>query len=637
MYISKIELKNFKKFENVSFELNSNLNILTGENSCGKSSVLDALSIWYECFIKSIYKLEHDNELRRRNNGRLRKGDWSFTDSKIPKFKHYKTASFKDIKCVNCRDRNVEIYLTIIYEEQDIKIGFGIKDTLNNVLPLIDESNLITFNSIFRFADKSDIVNRFYISLIMPMMNIVQPKEIEISNNYFKNEILRGNSVNWIKNRIYKISKEPNKLGDIDAALKNIFNNPSIQLKINYDLYNIDEHIKISVSGIDSNEFDLSLMGSGFLQTLNIILDLYSNSTGFKVYLLDEPDSHLHRNIQHKFLSFLQDISNKDNVQIIMTTHSIPIIRKANIDEIFHIDNTESTYKPVANNELVLTDRVGFQGSKKVNIYNSLGVNSTSNLIDAIEANKIVFVEGIDDAHFIKSIGKYNPLKFNIDNVYFWTLKGASDVLLKLKYYKEILSQISNGESLWSKSLLVLDRDSLVDDEITALLTAIEGELDIKVYFWDTYAIENQFFKDLQLLRAALTNINPDINSEELINDSLALQYDFAELENLASDEFQKLEKAFSGQRRNKATEYKKLDFNNKKFISFIEEDQNKKASQFLKKSCQNKDIIKYIKLKKCFANICRKLELDEMILIDKLVKELPPDMFKDIADFVYN
>ncbi len=104
-----------------------------------------------------------------------------------------------------------------------------------------------------------------------------------------------------------------------------------------------------------------------------------------------------------------------------------------------------------------------------------------------------------------------------------------------------------------------------------------------------------------------------------------------------ASDEFQKLERAFSGQRENKATEYKKLGFKNKKFISFIEKDEHKKASQFLKKSCQTKDIIKYINLKKCFANICHKLELDEMILIDKLVEQLPYDIFNDITDFVYD
>jgi len=635
MYISKLKLKNFKKFEEVSFEFNSGLNILTGANSCGKSSILDALSIWYECFNKSIYQLISGHTLKGKNKN-LRKYDWSFKEQKVQEFQHYRTSSFQDIKNTASFSKSIEIELTLKVNDELIKIGFEIKDTLVNVFPKIEENELTKFNEYFSFTDKTDMLNKFYINLIMPMITIVQPNEVEISDNYFKNELLRGNGINWIKNRIYKTSND--HIGHIERALQTIFENNSIGIRIKYDPKSTNEFIGIYIKGFDASEYDLSLMGSGFLQTLNIILDLYSNHNGYKMYLLDEPDSHLHRAIQHKFLSFLQTVSKDNNIQVVITTHSIPMIRKANIDELFHIEANKSkaSYRPVSTRDFQFDDRIGFQGSKKESVYNSLGIDSTSNIIDAIEAKKIVFVEGIDDAYMLKSIGKYY-LKTNIDDFYFWTLKGASDVLMKLKYYQDILSNISNGCSLWEKAILVLDRDSLMIDEINDLKISIKEELNIDVYFWDTYAIENQFFKDTVQLKIALESFDIDIDAQSLIDDALSMQYNFDKLKELENDEFTKVEKAFFGQREQKANEYKKLNFKNSKFISKIEKDESKKASTFLRTSCQDGTIVKYVKLKSGLSHIATSLNLDERVLIDRLVKALPKTLFSDVSDFIYD
>ena len=635
MYISKLHLKNFKKFENITFEFNNGLNILTGENSCGKSSVLDALSIWYECFSKSIYQMTSGHSLKGKNKN-LRKNDWSFREQKIQEFKHYRTSQFKDIKTASTTSKSVTLSLTINIDGEEIVLGFDITDTLTNVSPKIEENGLIKFNEHFSFTDKTDLINKFYINLIMPMITIVQPNELEISDNHFKNELLRGNGINWIKNRLYKTTND--NLGHIERALQSIFDNNSISIKIDYDPKSTIEFIGVYIKGFDSSEYDLSLMGSGFLQTLNIVLDLYSNHNGYKMYLLDEPDSHLHRGIQHKFLSFLQSISKNNNIQIIITTHSIPMIRKANINELFHIeeDTLNKVCKPVSKNELMFEDKIGFQGSSKVNVYNSLGIDSTSSLIDAIEAKRIVFVEGSDDAYMLKSIGKYY-LKTNVDEIYFWTLKGASDVLMKMKYYKDILSQISNGATLWSKSLLVLDRDSLIDSEVEDLQNNIRDSLNIESFFWDTYAIENQFFKDIHQLKTALSKIEPNLDADTLLKEALLSQYDFEKLKNLDNTEFTKLEQSFFGQRLQKANEYKKLDFKNNKFISSLEKDGSKKASTFLRTVSQDETIVKYIKLKNAFSHIATSLNIDEIVLIDKLVQELPKTFFSDIANFIFD
>jgi predicted ATP-dependent endonuclease of OLD family len=56
MYIKTLELKNFKTFSTIKIHFDANLNVLTGANNCGKTTILEALSLWNECFNKLIHQ-----------------------------------------------------------------------------------------------------------------------------------------------------------------------------------------------------------------------------------------------------------------------------------------------------------------------------------------------------------------------------------------------------------------------------------------------------------------------------------------------------------------------------------------------------------------------------------------------------
>jgi len=47
--IKKLRIKNFKKFADETFEFNDDINILVGDNECGKSSVLEAIELCLNC------------------------------------------------------------------------------------------------------------------------------------------------------------------------------------------------------------------------------------------------------------------------------------------------------------------------------------------------------------------------------------------------------------------------------------------------------------------------------------------------------------------------------------------------------------------------------------------------------------
>lgn len=50
MKIQKIHIKNFKSFQDVEIDLDPDLNVFTGINNSGKTNLIEAIWLWYECF-----------------------------------------------------------------------------------------------------------------------------------------------------------------------------------------------------------------------------------------------------------------------------------------------------------------------------------------------------------------------------------------------------------------------------------------------------------------------------------------------------------------------------------------------------------------------------------------------------------
>lgn len=52
-HISKLTIKNFKAISEISVEL-PRVGILTGPNNCGKSTILQAITLGFECLVRNI-------------------------------------------------------------------------------------------------------------------------------------------------------------------------------------------------------------------------------------------------------------------------------------------------------------------------------------------------------------------------------------------------------------------------------------------------------------------------------------------------------------------------------------------------------------------------------------------------------
>jgi len=111
MHIQSIKIKNFKSFQDVTILLNSDINILTGKNNSGKTTVLEAIALWHECFTKLIRQAG-------RATKNYNKGDYILGNTQEKYFPFYaihsvRSPNFDDIFYERDKTKKNRTYCTI--------------------------------------------------------------------------------------------------------------------------------------------------------------------------------------------------------------------------------------------------------------------------------------------------------------------------------------------------------------------------------------------------------------------------------------------------------------------------------------------------------------------------------------------
>ena len=548
MYIKLLKIKDFKSIQDIEIHLNKQFSILTGVNNSGKTTILEALSLWAECFEKLL------NVAQRSVAGKFSKGDYILG----PTYNKY--FNFDEINSVRCpdfedifRDRSVKrpvvIEATVVNEEKDIEqtIGFSISNSTNTryVISLIDEKSFDyhLFNSNFTFLTNGGVSSYF----ASPVASIDQREEF-VTEPVLADAIRQRHSYQFIRNRIYKIyhSAVFRKFQeDLSFVLYGTTSAARIALRSQSDI-NKDKRVVITYSiNHEMVEKDIALLGSGSLQVIEILLDLYHQSEerrDLNLILLDEPDSHIHRDIQERLIQTLNHVG--ANNQVVITTHNESLIRSAQLSNLFHIDGTGSgIVKCLYKDELPKLNTPHFSGP-----YPALAtpvirsINSTSNGLDfisAIEADKIIFVEGDDDARLLYRLFNNNIANRNI-KLLFWVMGGVSKMLSKVDMYKTFFSDIKNIKTLWEKSLLVFDRDCLTNDHLAMLQDGLQNKKKLPNYTHGEYTQESVLLTDLHLLATLLSASYEKVGQKPLADVENALQTALTKQENVIRKRFSK-------------------------------------------------------------------------------------------------
>lgn len=227
--------------------------------------------------------------------------------------------------------------------------------------------------------------------------------------------------------------------------------------------------------------------------------------------LIDEPELHLHPNLQLKVLDYLRVLASASHTQIIVATHSPTMVEYASFEELFLLKPVELSH--LDQNQLV---QIASDEERLTFLRGAFG--STSNLT---AMQPIVVVEGIaerDAAKVLPDRKLYRALHPGFDRVTLIPGGGKSECKSLLRTLNEVLPQFS--EHLTAVALLDRDTDVVSGSLLVELLPVamIENFLLDPDSMWESLqsVIEKTGFRTVDDIASALDSIIESLEASEI-------------------------------------------------------------------------------------------------------------------------
>jgi energy-coupling factor transporter ATP-binding protein EcfA2 len=233
--------------------------------------------------------------------------------------------------------------------------------------------------------------------------------------------------------------------------------------------------------------------------------------------LIDEPELHLHPNLQVKVLDYLRLLTSGESTQVIVATHSPTMVENTSFEELFLLRPPELI--PTDENQLV---QVATDEERLLFIREVFG--STSNLT---AMQPVVIVEGVHerDATRVTADRKlYRRFHDGFDRTSMIAGGGKSECRSLLNALNNVLPQYSTG----LRAVALLDRDGETREEVGVRLlpvAMIENFLLDPETIWEAIqsVVERTPLDSVEAVAAALDQILDELEPEEAERRALRL------------------------------------------------------------------------------------------------------------------
>jgi AAA15 family ATPase/GTPase len=388
--LSRIHLERFKKFQNITVELRP-FTVLMGENSSGKTTVIQAINLALNTLAAHDF-ISADNgnvKIRKRGVGLTTLPGMSLADyrelyyAKIHRGGSTKGAEGASIELVDDKNNIYRLRITSLFGSYNIKCLSAPKDlktspNLHNTPPLF----------ISGFVGLSLSEERAFPRILQDRLRSGHVSTI-IRNLVLDAKQKSADSFKKLQQRLAK---------DFDFYL-----DEDINFDTEHDLF-VKAHFR-DIVGKNSISLDFNSSGSGFMQVLQILAPIYLFCPkDAKIVLLDEPDAHLHPNLQSALARALREIQKELGIQVIISTHSTSIIRAADPSEVVPISSLLDVNKPLSS-----AYDVEQQISSRIDTY-ELGKSVISGKILFVEDGNTAVLDAFDRVSGTKCFSGANTI-----------------------------------------------------------------------------------------------------------------------------------------------------------------------------------------------------------------------------------
>ncbi len=300
--ITKLTLKNFKKLEWAEFELN-HVVVLVGPNNSGKTSALQAISLWGLALQKWA-----DEPVQSDSTQMITLNRYDIYAAPVPSVRQL----WKDLDQRN----TLEIVAEGFTQQKSWRLGFEFiyanPESMNcRLMP-----NCSPLTEIFQNGLLEQIG-------FLPPLSGLAAQEDKLPLGAIRARIGEGRTAEVLRNLCWQVA-EQNRWQELSQLIRTLF-----QVNLEPPEYHkITGRLTVSYRDLNQlKSMDLANAGRGFQQILLIFAYVYFNHN--TLLLVDEPDAHLEILRQKDIYHRLTALVRSQQSQLIIATHSEAILNEA--------------------------------------------------------------------------------------------------------------------------------------------------------------------------------------------------------------------------------------------------------------------------------------------------------------------
>lgn len=499
MYISNINITNYKNFRNNSIDFNNGINVIIGHNNAGKSNLLRALGLIFNSNSKKHLSIDDFNKNIPMHE--LKKYPPSIKITATLKQDDFEELMGDDLVTVSSWLTQLELpyeaklqyefYLPTKFHEKYKSIVGKTEDIFETWQAIQDEFLRLYTYKIFggdpnnQITADSESLNKFDFQFLDAIRDVERDmftgKNTLLKNvlDFFMDYNIKSDASLAKDEKEAAIKGKKKEFGDLAGNLIMLLNERMTEGKQHILSYakDIGASFDKSTPNFDGSITDIELysalkliveyetgikmpiinngLGYNNLIFMSLLLSkmqvdankeyLGSNAKVYPMLIIEEPEAHLHPTMQRQLLNFLKrNLNDKKVRQIFVTTHSTHITGSVNLDELICIYKND-------NNTFIGYPGKSFGESEESKKYVQRFLDATKS--NMLFAEKIILVEGLAEQLLMSIFAEHMNTSLEDSHIAVINVGG--------KFFDHFLNLFNafNPYSIQRKVVCITDRD----------------------------------------------------------------------------------------------------------------------------------------------------------------------------------